>query len=967
MGASAGGLAAFEAFFSAMPSGAEPGMAFVLVQHLAPDHKSILSELFRRYTRMAVSEVESGMVVRPNCAYIIPPNRDMALLNGTLQLLEPAMPRGLRLPIDFFFRSLAQDQRERAIGIVLSGTGSDGTLGVRAIKGEGGMAMAQDPSSTEYDSMPRNAIATGLVDYVLPPAAMPAQLIAFVGHALGTGIREAPASAADDGTVFRKICILLRAHTGHDFSLYKPTTISRRVERRLALHQIRSLDDYVRYLRQSPAELDALFRDLLIGVTSLFRDPEAFAALEAKAIPRILAGRPATAPIRVWVPGCSTGEEAYSIAIALHEQLDERRLGHKVQVFATDIDSRAIEQARSGVFPASIAADVAPGRLACFFTQEADGGAYRVSKRIRDALVVSVQDLIRDPPFSRLDLISCRNVLIYMSAELQKQLMPLFHYALSPGGILFLGTSETIGEYSELFATLDRKGRLYERRSDLPGAARPLLPGLVRPARGDQAQLVGAGMVPAASKPQLRELTERALLQQYAPVGALVDGHGAILYLYGRSGLYLEPAPGEAALNILTMAREGLRRDLSNALHRAVTRGEVVRRPGLRVKTNGDFVTVNLTVRPVEVEDGTRASPVLCLVIIEEAPPADPRRTAIATAPEAEAEGAAAEAELGVAALRRELLAKEEYLQTTNEELQTSNEELRSSNEEMQSVNEELQSTNEELETSREELQSVNEELTTVNAELQAKVSDLARANNDLSNLLAATCIGTVFLDLNLHIQRFTPAATALINLIPSDVGRPVGHTVSNLIGYDRLLEDARMVLDTLIPKEIEVQSRAGAWFLLRVRPYRTLENVIEGVVLTFTDISEVKRAQAVLRESESLRRLAVMVRDSSDAVIVHELDGRIVAWNPRAEELYGWSEADALTMNLSMITPEPLRVEASAEVRRISGARTLEPYRTQRLARNGRVVDVLLTASALVNEAGETYAVVTTEREVVT
>ena len=965
IGASAGGLAAFEAFFSAMPADAEPGMAFVLVQHLAPDHKSILSELIRRYTRMQVFEVEDGVVVRPNCAYIIPPNRDMAFLNGTLQLLDPAMPRGQRLPIDFFFRSLAQDQHERAIGIVLSGTGSDGTLGVRAIKGEGGMAVAQDPSSTEYDSMPRSAIATGLVDYVLPPAAMPAQLIAFVAHAFGKGIRAAPAPAADEGDAFGKICILLRAHSGHDFSLYKRTTISRRVERRLALHQISSLDDYVRYLQQTPTEVAALFRDLLIGVTSLFRDPEAFAVLVAKGIPRILAGRPATAPIRVWVPGCSTGEEAYSIAIAIQEQLDERNLGHRVQVFATDIDARAIEQARAGIFPASITADVSPERLARFFTQEADGGAYRISKRIRDSLIPSEQDVIKDPPFSKLDLISCRNLLIYMGTELQQRLIPLFHYALSPGGMLFLGSSETVGEFSDLFATLDRKARLYERRDDLPGASRLPLPGLVRAARAEKAPVPAAGKTAGEARPQLRELTERALLQQYAPVGALVDGHGVILYLYGRSGAYLEPAPGEAAMNILTMAREGLRRDLTSALHRVVTRGEVVRRPGLRVKTNGDFVTVNLTVRPVEADAGTPASPVLYLVIVEEAPPADLGQAAAAVAADSGQDGAATDAKLGIAALRLELRAKEEYLQTTNEELQTSNEELKSSNEEMQSVNEELESTNEELETSKEELQSVNEELATVNAELQAKVTDLSRANNDMSNLLTATGIGTVFLDQHLRIQRFTPATTAVINLIPSDVGRPIEHTVSNLIGYDRLLEDAQAVLDTLIPREIEVQTRTGAWFLLRVRPYRTLENVIEGAVLTFTNISEVRQAQAVLRESESLRRLAVVVRDSNDAVIVHDLDGHIAAWNPRAAALYGWSEAEALAMNVDVITPERLRVEALAEVRRHSGAEALEPYRTQRLTKDGRIVDVLLTASALVGGAGETYAFVTTEREV--
>ena len=580
IGASAGGLAAFEAFFSGMPADTDPGMAFVLVQHLAPDHKSILTDLVKRYTRMQVFEVEDGMAVKPNCAYIIPPNRDMAFLNGTLQLLEPAAPRGQRLPIDFFFRSLAQDQHERAICIVLSGTGSDGTLGVRAIKGEGGMVMAQNPESTEYDGMPRSAIATGLVDYVLPPAEMPAQLIAYVAHAFGKTPRPVspPAPKAEDA--LKKIFILLRAQTGHDFSQYKQNTINRRVERRMAVHQIERLDEYVRYLQQTPAEVEALFRDLLIGVTSFFRDPEAFAALEEQVIPRLFAGKPAGAVIRVWVPGCSTGEEAYSIAILLQEHMEALKQSFKVQVFATDIDSQAIEQARAGLYPASIAADVSPERLARFFAQEPDGSAYRIHKGIRDMLVFSEQDVIKDPPFSKLDLISCRNLLIYMGGELQKKLIPLFHYALNPGGLLFLGTSETVGEFADLFATLDRKSKLYQRKEDVHGAHRPAMGRFLPPLTEDGAVPRPAGKAPGESKLPLRELTERALLQQYAPVGALVNERGDILYLHGRTGLYLEPAPGEAGMNILKMAREGLRRDLTTALHKAVAHQRAGAPPG---------------------------------------------------------------------------------------------------------------------------------------------------------------------------------------------------------------------------------------------------------------------------------------------------------------------------------------------------------------------------------------------------
>ena len=426
IGASAGGLAAFEAFFSGMPAETDPGMAFVLVQHLAPDHKSILSDLVKRYTRMQVFEVEDGMAVRPNCAYIIPPNRDMAFLDGTLQLLEPVAPRGHRLPIDFFFRSLAQDQHERAICIVLSGTGSDGTLGVRVVKGEGGMVMAQNPESTEYDGMPRSAIATGVVDYVLPPAEMPPQIIAYVAHAFGRPPRPVSLPTPKAGDAMKKVFILLRAQTGHDFSLYKQSTINRRVERRMAVHQIERLSEYVRHLQQTPAEVEALFRDLLIGVTNFFRDPEAFAALKEQVIPRLCADKDAGAAIRVWVPGCSTGEEAYSIAILLQEHMELLKQSFKVQVFATDIDRQAIEQARTGVYPASIAADISPERLSQFFVLEPDSTAYRVHKSLRDLLVFSEQDVIKDPPFSKLDLISCRNLLIYMGGSSRRSSCPCF-------------------------------------------------------------------------------------------------------------------------------------------------------------------------------------------------------------------------------------------------------------------------------------------------------------------------------------------------------------------------------------------------------------------------------------------------------------------------------------------------------------------------------------------------------------
>ncbi len=869
IGASAGGLAAFEAFFSGMPANMDPNMAFVLVQHLAPDHKSILTDLIRRYTRMQVFEVEDGMTVRPNCAYIIPPNRDMAFLNGTLQLLEPSAPRGQRLPIDFFFRSLAKDQHERAIGIVLSGTGSDGTLGVRAIKGEGGMVMAQNPASTEYDGMPRSALATGLVDYELPPAEMPVQIIAYVAHALGKLPPNGPEPTPKAESSMMKVFVLLRGQVGHDFSQYKPSTIHRRIKRRMAVHQVETMEEYVKFLQQTPLEVEALFRDLLIGVTHFFRDPEAFSAVEELVIPGLFSDRRGDGIVRVWVPGCSTGEEAYSLAMLLTEKQEALKRGFKVQVFATDIDAQAIATGRAGIYPASVAADVTPERLARFFVREpgdSDGNpsAYRIHKNIRDMLIFSEQNIIRDPPFSKLDLISCRNLLIYLGGELQKKLFPLFHYALNPGGFLFLGTSETVSDALDLFAVQHRKAKIYTRRENFRGAQRGnpglFLPPLSAPRESAVTQK------PHPLKMSLQELAETTLLQHFDPAAGLVTARGDILYLHGRSGMYLEPTPGETGVaNILKMAREGLRRNLTTALHKAAVTRRTVCCPGLRVTTNGGFSTLNLTVRPVDpnpsdLSQGRLAAAAqtpLFLVILENVPPVEPAKApqALPSSRGAQASRPATDHDSRIGALKQELRAKEEYLQTANEQMETANEELKSSNEEMQSINEEMQSTNEELETSKEELQSVNEELATVNSELQTKVADLSRANNDMNNLLAGTGIATLFVDHALRILRFTPATTRIINLILSDVGRPVSHIVSNLLGYDRLAADVQAVLDTLVPIEITVQTREGKWYRMRILPYRTLENTIEGAVLTFVDITDLKQAQEMLLESKGAPR----------------------------------------------------------------------------------------------------------------
>jgi len=966
IGASAGGLAAFETFFAGIPPDINPPMAFVLVQHLAPDHKSLLAEIIQRHTSMPVFEVVDGMVVQPNCIYIIPPNHDMAFQHGTLQLLKTSRTNRERQPIDFFFCSLAQDQHELAIGIILSGAGNDGTQGVRAIKDECGMVMAQTPESIEFDSMPSSAIATGLVDYVLPVAEMPAKLINYVTHAFGKLPRLNAYLAPQDQDWMSKIFLLLTNQTGHDFSQYKPNTINRRIARRMAVHQIDAIEGYFKFLQRTPTEVKALFFDMLIGVTNFFRDPEAFLVLAEQLPLKLFANKPIGTVIRIWCPGCSTGEEAYSLAILLVECMENLKLSYTVQIFATDINGLAIAEARIGRYPVGIANDVSPERLARFFTVEPDGVNYRIHKVIRDMMIFSEHDLIKSPPFSKIDLISCRNLMIYLGSNLQKKLIPLFHYSLNRGGLLFLGTSEGVGEFDDLFTVLDRKSKLYLRKEDTyknPHINRwPFTPAVTAINATIQQNTKSSFPV----KPPLRELTERTLLQQITGSAALVNSKGDIFYLHGHTGMYLEPAMGETGVNnILKMAREGLRSQLSTALHKATNTGEIVHGPTLRVKSNKHFTWVSLTIRPVTSALAASFDSPFYLIILEEVPVPDPEQKQQALA------GSDAQALLPddnerlIEELRQELRDKDEYILSTREELERSNEELRSTNEEMQSVNEELQSTNEELETSKEELQSVNEELATVNAELQSKVDNSSRIQNDLNNLLDGTAIATIFVDYNLRILRFTPLATQIINLIESDMDRPVNHITANLVNYDRLAADIQAVLKTLIPLELRVQTEDGQWYTMRIQPYRTLHNVIEGAVLTFVNITQSVQVEAALEKANKLLRLAVVVHDSYDAITVQDLNGHITAWNPAAVLLYGWSEDEALQMLVSERIPEALIKTELTKLRNLSRAKVLKPYRTQRITKTGAVLDVWLTASALMDEAGQLHAIATTERAV--
>lgn len=855
IGTSAGGLAALEEFFSGIPVTVDTDIAFVIVQHLAPHHKSILTELVQRFTHMNVFEVEEGTVVKPNSIYIIPPNKNMIFSNGMLQLTTPTLPHGQRLPIDFFFRSLAVDQKEKAICIVLSGNGNDGMFGVRAIKNEGGMAMAQSPETTEYDSMPLNAIATGLIDYVFSPAELYPELIKYIKHSIGKLPRNIPSIISVN--VLAEIHAILKAQTGQDFSDYKQNTINRRIERRMAVHHFDTIEKYYSYLQDNRNEVQMLYKDLLIGVTNFFRDTEAFQVLENSIIPKLFSNKLDNSTIRIWSTGCSTGEEAYSIAILLQEHLEKIKHHYKIQIFATDIDSKAIANARMGVYSSNIAMDVSPERLGRFFIFDETNAIYRISKQIRDMVVFSEQNVIKDPPFSKIDLIACRNLLIYLNSDLQKRIIPLFHYALNSKGLLFLGNSESIGDYSNLFSIEDRKAKIFRKKEVFQNKDQALY-GSFYPFSARMDNILGSQMEKSNKQIKIpfKELTEKALLEQISPDGALINAAGDILYIYGRFGVYLELTAGETGvMNIIKMAREGLKHELMIALNKSLSNRESVFRSVVRISIEGKSKIFNLTIRPVLIEISQNYPSPLSIVILDEVESSQQSDIINPLLNEP-----SKEINEYITQLRQELKTKEEFLQNLNEELETSNEELKSSNEEMQSVNEELQSSNEELETSKEEMQSVNEELSTINSELQAKVTDLSRANNDMNNLLSGTGIATIFVDYSLRILRFTPTATKIINLIPTDFNRPISHVVTNFLDYNSLVEDTQEVLNTLIHKQLEVQITDNKWYTMRIQPYRTLENVIEGAVITFSDITERKFAEK--KVNELLEKNEVLLRE---------------------------------------------------------------------------------------------------------
>jgi len=848
IGASAGGLDAFKVFFSAMP--AESGVAFVLIQHLDPTRESLTAELLGAYTRMRVVQAQDGMPVEPNRVYVIPPNAYLAIRAGKLRVSKPTAPRGLRMAVDFFLRSLADDQRDNAVGIILSGTGTDGTLGLKAIKAGGGMTMVQEPQTAQHGGMPRSAAASGSADHVLPPEKMAAVLLTRAQRAAGPSAPAArPPEAASDALT--TVIGVLRDRADFDFSEYKKGTLRRRIQRRMSLRHVHQVAGYAQVLRNDATEVQALFKDLLISVTAFFRDPVAWQVLRERVVRPLIAAKKTTDPLRAWVPACATGEEAYSLAMMLLEEIEVAGKACRLQVFASDVNAEALETARIGIYPARIAEQVSAPRLSRFFIKREHG--YEINKELRESVVFARQNVIGDPPFSRLDVISCRNILIYLEPAVHQRLMTLMHFALNAGGYLFLGSAEGTGTPEDLFEPVSAKWRIYRR----VGSARP--GGLQFPPRAASVSIAPLNQrAPIPTPPRLSALAPRALLQRYAPACVIINRRGEILYFHGRTGDYLAQPDGVPTSDLVTQVRQGLRTHLRDAVQTAIRDGRRVVLAGIQARRGNTVRNVTVSVEPLGTANTEFAD--LWLVSFEDeagtlAPAVTPRMTELSA---------------GDSALVQQLEAE---LRSSKEDLQQTIEDVRAANEELMSVNEELQSSNEELETSKEELQSLNEELTTANTQLAAKIVELEAANNDLDNLLTSTNVATVFLDKRLHVRRFTPSAIKLFSFVASDIGRPIGN-IHQLFTDAALLVDAAAVLRQPLTPKAEVQTRDGRWYVRQVLPYRTRDHRTEGVVITFSDVA----AEAVQQARLYAESIVATVREP---LLVLDQDLRVCSANP--------------------------------------------------------------------------------------
>lgn len=830
IGASAGGLEALEQFFGHLPDGL--GMAFVVIQHLDPNREDMMPELLQRSTPMTVLQAQNSMTIKPDTVYVIPPNKEMSILHGTLYLLDLVdSPRTLRLPIDAFFLSLAEDRQDRGIGVILSGMGSDGTLGLRAIKEKSGLVLAQEPSDAKYDSMPRSVIDAGLADIIATAAELPAHLIHYLQHTPNEAISYLnPILESKSLSALEKIAVLLRNRTGNDFSLYKRSTVYRRIERRMSLHQIDNIATYVRYLRENPQEQDLLFKELLIGVTQFFRNPAVWDYLKTEAIPALLAKYPDGKAFRAWVPACSTGEEAYTLAITFKEaaKLVNPSARYSLQIFATDLDADAIHHARQGFYPATNKADISPEWLGRYISIENNG--YQINTEIRAMVIFAAQNIINDPPFTKLDMISCRNLLIYFAPALQKKMLALLHYALNPEGLLLLGSAESTGNGNDLFTPLKIKTQLYQRNDD--PLSKPELDFPTKSFAGIPSVKQGAGnrFLPI----NLQQLMDQLLLAHYAPPAVLVNAEGDILYFSGRTGKYLEPPAGKANLNLHAMAREGLRQALTGAIRQALQQSLPIHLDGLVVNTELGTQYLNVTVQAIEQIPALRGK--VIIVFHDVGTPQVYKRTTKKRQSEA--------------------------LQQAHLETQSLREEIRFLQEEIKANQKELQSAHQEMLISKEEMQSMNEEIVTVNTELQAKLDALLWVNNDMQNLLNSTEIATIFLNNKLHIRRFTVHTTQIFRLLPQDEGRPLSDIATDL-DYPQLQQDAKEVLRTLVVSDKQIRTADGRWFDVRIMPYRAMNNVIDGVVITFVDISLPKNLELALNE-----HAIVAITDPKGAII---------------------------------------------------------------------------------------------------
>jgi two-component system CheB/CheR fusion protein len=895
IGASAGGLEALEQFLGNVPENS--GMAYVVIQHLDPTQKGMLPDLLQRITKMKVFQVKDGMPAKPNHVYVIPPNKSMSILKGVLYLFNPVEERGLRLPIDFFFRSLADDQQDKSVGVVLSGMGSDGSIGLRAIKEKNGILMVQEPTLAKFDSMPRNAIDSTIIDIIAPANELPAKLFDF--------LKYTPTNKSDQekGTVDKsaldKIIILLRTHTGNDFSLYKKNTLYRRIERRMGVHKISRISAYVHFLQENPKEIEILFKELMIGVTNFFRDPLVWENLKEAIIPNIITSQQNNSLLRAWVPACSTGEEAYSLAIVFKETIEKINPhgGFSLHIFATDLDNEAIEIARKGIFPSNIASDVSPLRLSRFFIKTDEG--YRINNEIREMVVFAQHNIIMHPPFTKIDFLSCRNLLIYMDTELQKKIIGLFYYSLNPEGVMLLGSAETLGTQSFLFNPLDNKLKIYKRSVTAQAPELFDFPSSFLRNKTTTAKQ----QITTPSAQSIQTLADQMLLQHFSPPGVLVNQNGDIIYISGHTGKYLEPAVGKANLNIFAMLREGLRNEFQVAFNKALLNKDAAILHNVKLETNGITQSVNINIQWIDKPEPLKGS--IMIIFNEIQNTSDVKLQA--------KKGKKILNNIRESELEKELQHAHEEIRNTLEEMQTSQEELKSTNEELQSSNEELQSTNEELTTSKEEMQSLNEELQTVNAELQSKVDDFSRLDNDMKNLLNSTDIATLFLDKELNIRRYTNQATKIFKLIKSDIGRQFTDLASDLI-YPDLASDSLEVLRTLVFIQKQTPTKDGRWFTIRIMPYRTFDDRIDGLVITFINTSDLKHLELELNETEQMYRL--LLNASSDVIIKLSTDFNILEFNPQAEKLFNIKYKDAINKNfIQSFIPEPQQKKAENDM----------------------------------------------------